>query len=259
MGIGKFVHTCRIALLAGVAVLASPASSPAFPWLAAPSVQQIELDEPFGRPASLLHDGGLPTKWRGVEREVAKERELLATCRADRVHCPSEAALQFLAIAERAHTRDGLARFGEINRAVNLAIRPVSDLENYGVIDYWSSPLATLAKGSGDCEDYAIAKLFLLREIGVAADDVRLVIVHDLKHDEDHAVVAARFEGRWRILDNRRLMMLPDTDIADYRAAFVIDDAGVRSYQDLAPAEAVMPAKVPPVDAIVSGVGLAAY
>jgi len=113
MGFAGFARACRVGLLAGVAVLASPAFSLAYPSLAAPSVRQVEQDEPFGRSASLLQDGGLRTKWRGVEREVVKEREMLATCRADRVHCPSEAALRFLAIAERAHSRDGLARFGQ--------------------------------------------------------------------------------------------------------------------------------------------------
>ena len=72
-------------------------------------------------------------------------------------HCASPAALQFLAIVDSAKARDGRARLGEINRAINLAIRPISDLAQYGA-RRWSSPLTTFATGAGDCEDYAIAK-----------------------------------------------------------------------------------------------------
>jgi len=259
MGIGCFSRVLRTVLFAAVAALASPAWSFPVSSPAGPTIQTVVQEEPFGRSASALEEGGLRDKWLGIARDTAKERDVLETCRADRAHCASEGALRFLSIAERARARDGLARFGEINRAINLAIRPVSDIENYGVADFWSAPLATLAKGSGDCEDYAIAKLYLLREVGVASADLRLVIVRDLKHDEDHAVVAVRFEGRWLILDNRRLVMLPDADVADYRATFVIDDTGVRAYQDRGPAKDVLPAVVPPNDAVVFGVGLAAY
>jgi len=43
----------------------------------------------------------------------------------------------------------------------------VSDLENYGVDDYWATPIELLVRNGGDCEDYAIAKYFTLIEIGV--------------------------------------------------------------------------------------------
>jgi len=92
----------------------------------------------------------------------------VALCRFDRARCPSAAALRFLSIIDSARGREGLARLGEINRSINLAIRPMSDLMQYHVEDLWSSPLATLAAGAGDCEDYAIAKFVALREAAVA-------------------------------------------------------------------------------------------
>jgi predicted transglutaminase-like cysteine proteinase len=68
-----------------------------------------------------------------------------------------------------------------INRAINLAIRPMSDLAQWGVEDRWTAPLATLASGLGDCEDYAIVKYVALSEAGIAAEDVKLVVVRDLQ------------------------------------------------------------------------------
>jgi len=121
-------------------------------------------------------------------------------------------------------------RIGIVNRAINLAIRPMSDLGQWGVIDRWSAPLDTLTTGFGDCEDYAIAKYVALTQAGVAAEDVRLVIVHDLAIGEDHAVVAARFDGDWIILDNRRLMLVKDSDMRRTVPLFVLDQTGVRQF-----------------------------
>jgi len=186
--------------------------------------------EPFGLSASRLSEGGLRDKWLGVERQLDDEMLLLALCQEDRRHCRSLPALQLLTIVDAATARDGRARLGEINRAINLAIRPVSDLAQYGDIDVWSSPLATLARGAGDCEDYAIAKFVALRLSGIAAEDLRLVILHDTLRQEDHAVVAARLDGRWLTLDNRRMAMVEDTQLRNHRPTFVIDRDGVRRY-----------------------------
>jgi predicted transglutaminase-like cysteine proteinase len=70
-------------------------------------------------------------------------------------------------IVELGRQRAGRAQLGEINRAVNLSIRPATDWTQYGVDDFWSPPLATLEKGAGDCEDYAILKYLALRETGI--------------------------------------------------------------------------------------------
>jgi predicted transglutaminase-like cysteine proteinase len=188
--------------------------------------------EPFGLFASALSVGALREKWRGVERKLDDERVQLALCDGDRERCVSPAALQFLAIVDHARNREGRARLGEINRAINLAIRPMSDLAQYGAIDVWSSPLATLGNGAGDCEDYAIAKYAALRHAGIAADDLRIVIMHDTIRDEDHAVAAARLEGHWLMLDNRRMAMVEDTHVRNYRPTFVIDRDGVKRYQE---------------------------
>ncbi|WP_249780901.1 transglutaminase-like cysteine peptidase [Bradyrhizobium sp. dw_78] len=186
--------------------------------------------EPFGRFAAILSDGGLREKWLGVARQLDDERVQLALCDGDRDGCVSPAALQLLAIVDTARTREGRARLGEINRAINLAIRPMSDLAQYGEIDVWTSPLVTFAHGAGDCEDYAIAKLVALRLAGVADDDLRIVVLHDTVSGEDHAIAAARLEGHWLMLDNRRMAMVEDADARNIQPLFVIDRHGVMQY-----------------------------
>jgi predicted transglutaminase-like cysteine proteinase len=168
----------------------------------------------------------------------------LALCDGDRERCVSPAALQFLAIVDTARAREGRARLGEINRAINLAIRPMSDLAQYGEIDVWSSPLVTFTHGAGDCEDYAIAKFVALRQAGIAPEDLRIVIMRDTIRGEDHAVAAARLDGHWLMLDNRRMAMVEDGDVRNYRPLFVIDQSGVMRYVDT-PLLAGMPGRDP--------------
>lgn len=175
---------------------------------------------PFGMAAA--HNGAMSAKWRGLQPAIEIEARILETCRADANLC-TPAATQFLAIVDSARSRTGRARIGEINRAVNLAIRPESDLVRFRVRDVWATPLTTFAMGSGDCEDYAIAKYVALREAGVAPEDLRIVIVNNRALGQDHAVTAARVEGQWLILDNRRMLMLTDNQITGLMPLVTLD------------------------------------
>lgn len=63
------------------------------------------------------------------------------------------------------------------NDYLNRAIRYAEDAAIWDSSDYWATPLESLGKGLGDCEDYAIAKYFTLRQIGVPEDKLRFVYV----------------------------------------------------------------------------------
>jgi predicted transglutaminase-like cysteine proteinase len=190
--------------------------------------------QPFGLFASVLTYGGLRDKWLDVQHRLDDELVQLALCDGDRDRCVSPAALRLLDIVDAGRAREGRARLGEINRAVNLAIRPMSDLAQYGQIDVWSSPLATFASGAGDCEDYAIAKFVALRLAGVSPEDLRIVVMRDTVAGEDHAVAAVRLDGHWLTLDNRRMAMVEDSYVRNYRPTFVIDQYGPMQYAPLA-------------------------
>ena len=125
---------------------------------------------------------------------------------------------------------DGPPPYWDHQPRINLAIRPTSDLAQWGVLDRWSAPLDTLATGRGDCEDYAIAKYVALIQAGVAAENVRLVIVHDLAVDENHAVVATRLNGDWIILDNRWLTLVKASEMPRMAPLFALDQTGVRLF-----------------------------
>ncbi len=224
----------RAILLAwGLSLIFSPTHLMAAPLNSPGSVDRADRsDEPFGLSTATVTKGAVLEKWLSVEREVDDERLVLRMCEENRASCQSPTALQFLAIVDSGRALAGRARLGEINRAINLKLKPVSDLALYGAEDVWSPPLATLAIGAGDCEDYAIAKFVALQEAGVSPDDLRIVILRDDRREEEHAVVAARLDGNWLTLDNRHMAMVEDHDVRRYRPVFLVDRDGVKAYSD---------------------------
>jgi len=246
MGIFSYSRALRAAVTACGMLSFGPAPELAAGTLLSPGPADLvrKSAEPFGVFAFRLSGGGLREKWLGIQPKLDEERVQLARCEGDREGCVSPAALRFLAIVDNAKAREGRARLGEINRAINLAIHPMSDLAQYGQIDVWSSPLVTFTSGAGDCEDYAIAKFVALRQAGISPEDLRIVIMRDTIRGEDHAIAAVRLDGHWLTLDNRRMAMVEDAYVRNYRPLFVIDQYGVMQYAD-APLLAVAPDREP--------------
>lgn len=64
-----------------------------------------------------------------------------------------------------------------VNKYWNRTVMGGEDIDVWRQKDYWATPLETLVKGAGDCEDYVIGKYFSLLKLGVAPDKLRLVYV----------------------------------------------------------------------------------
>jgi predicted transglutaminase-like cysteine proteinase len=186
-------------------------------------------DEPFGLFAFRAPEGALWRKWRGVEADLAREKVVLDGCRDHAEGCPSYAT-QFLRLVKAVKSKSGRAQLEEVNQGVNMAIRYVSDLQQFGELDRWSAPLASFATAKGDCEDYAIAKYVALREAGFPEGELRLLLVRDRTVRQDHAVLAARLESRWLILDNRWSELREDSAKLNFTPLFAIDRAGVHMF-----------------------------
>jgi predicted transglutaminase-like cysteine proteinase len=190
------------------------------------SIPQIG-EEPFGLFAFRAPEGILWRKWRGVASDIAGETVVIGRCRDNTEDC-TPAARRYLAILEAVKTREGRTRLEEVNRHINAAIRYVSDMAQHGEPDRWTAPLAALAAGKGDCEDYAIAKFVILRESGFPLADLRFLLVRDKLARDDHAVLAARLEGQWLILDNRFLRIPEDREMHNFTPLFALDHEGVK-------------------------------
>jgi predicted transglutaminase-like cysteine proteinase len=207
------------------------------------TIGPLRSDEPFGLFTFRAPDGLLWSKWRKVEADIQAEAPVLARCRAKLDRC-RPATARFVAIIKKAAALHGRAKFELVNERVNAVIRYTSDWEQWHEPDVWSAPLDRNNKGSfdtgmGDCEDYAIAKYVALREAGVAPADVRLLLVRDNSVHLDHAVLAARQDGHWLILDNRWSRLTEDTDLKQFEPLFSLNDAGVKLFA--APYTAIEP------------------
>jgi predicted transglutaminase-like cysteine proteinase len=198
---------------------------------APPSTKELPAlgKEPFGLFTFRAPDGMLWRKWRTIEADMVREQSVLERCRSDAADCPSHAA-QFLRLVGVVKSKTGRARLEEANRAVNMAIRYVSDAAQHGEADRWSAPLASFATAKGDCEDYAIAKYVALREAGVPQEQMRLVLVRDRAVRQDHAVLAARLDDRWLILDNRQAGLIEDQAAPHFTPLFAINHDGVHLF-----------------------------
>lgn len=69
-------------------------------------------------------------------------------------------------------------------------IRYYTDIKHWGVVDYWATPIESLASEGADCEDYAIAKYFSLKSLGVPTQNLRITYVRALRWNEAHMVLA---------------------------------------------------------------------
>ncbi len=119
---------------------------------------------------------------------------------------------------------DEMTRLARLNEAVNRR-NYVEDADNWRQLDYWATPLQFLTR-SGDCEDFAIAKYLALRALGTAADDMRIVIVHDRTRGTGHAVLAVDVGGRALILDSLRDEIVVAESIRGYEPVYSINERG---------------------------------
>lgn len=97
--------------------------------------------------------------------------------------------------------KDQMKLITKVNQTVNREVRKSSDLDLYGMPEFWTLPQVIDGKMYGDCEDYALEKRRRLIEAGVAADALTLAVVIT-RSGERHAVLVAAFDGGDVVLDN---------------------------------------------------------
>jgi predicted transglutaminase-like cysteine proteinase len=121
------------------------------------------------------------------------------------------------AFATALRGKGAVERLEAVNWYVNKRVRFVDDQVRWGRADVWSAANETLSAGKGDCEDFAIAKLAMLRRAGIADRDLYLVVLRDLVRRADHAVLVVRAGGHMYVLDNGTDELLDSESVHDYR------------------------------------------
>jgi len=111
-----------------------------------------------------------------------------------------------------------------VNDYINQ-VRYIEDKDNFGKSDYWATPMEFLARG-GDCEDFAIAKYALLKQLGVPEDRMRLAIVQDKVKNIPHAILIVYSNSGAKILDNQMKQAEPVTRVSRYKPIYSINADG---------------------------------
>lgn len=161
-------------------------------------------------------------RWRNALARIEDERSVYDACAADADACPSRAVMAWQALLRAQKGADAREQIRAVNRFVN-GWEYREDHANWGVRDYWASPLEFFAH-SGDCEDYAITKYVSLRQLGFPADRLRIVVLRDQLRDLAHAVLAVYIDDDVYILDNVTDAVLPHDRIAHYAPYYSVNE-----------------------------------
>jgi predicted transglutaminase-like cysteine proteinase len=121
------------------------------------------------------------------------------------------------------------SKIKRVNHFFNQAIAYQDDLRLWGKKDYWASPVETIGRGKGDCEDFAIAKYFTLTSLGVDPNKLRLMYVRQLTVNQPHMVLIY-FEDLKEapfVLDNFNPKVLPASKRRDLKPIYSFNAQGL--------------------------------
>jgi predicted transglutaminase-like cysteine proteinase len=85
-----------------------------------------------------------------------------------------------------------------INAAVNTSVKPMTDMDHWGVVERWNYP----DDGYGDCEDYALQKRKLLMAAGWPREALLMTVVRD-QNGNGHAILTVKTDRGEYVLDNQ--------------------------------------------------------
>jgi predicted transglutaminase-like cysteine proteinase len=160
-------------------------------------------------------------QWSGMlQRQRSHQSGWISSCPATAPNrCGSQAWEQLLGSLRSSAPRRQIELVnGYVNR-----YRYVADSINWNEPDHWATP-AEFFNNGGDCEDYAIAKYFLLRALGFAPRQLRVVVLRDRIRRAAHAVLAVTLEGQTLVLDNLKGGILPWSAVTHYRPIYALNE-----------------------------------
>jgi len=129
-----------------------------------------------------------------------------------------------------------------VNRFFNR-VPSFTDQQHWNAEDYWATPAETLASNGADCEDYAIAKYFALKELGVPVSQLRLVYVNTWNAGPHMVLAYYPAPGAEPlILDNLDGGIRPARDRPDLTPVYSFNDDDIELMQANGPALRINPA-----------------
>lgn len=126
---------------------------------------------------------------------------------------------------------DEREKLRRVNEHWNRAVRFGEDMEVWGQEDYWATPVETLGRGRGDCEDYVIGKYFSLRVMGVPEEKLRLTYVRARVGGATQAHMVLSYyatpEAMPLVLDSLVSSIMPASSRTDLTPVFSFNAEGI--------------------------------
>jgi predicted transglutaminase-like cysteine proteinase len=180
----------------------------------------FDRDGVFAQTGKQFSDFRPIPKWSNLlERFAIEERRDQDCRRRGASHCPYDRwkrAIDSLKFKSKAAQVRGVNEFAN-------QWRYVADTTNWDQEDYWAIPGEFFRK-AGDCEDFAFVKFMSLRALGFTNDELRLVVVEDLKLNTQHAVTLVELNGRVVQLDNQIDQVVPAKTIRHYKPIYAANE-----------------------------------
>ena len=153
-------------------------------------------------------------QWRRVLGTMRTDARQLQSCLGNAAACTSDSQRALADMIKGAKGKSRMEKLLAVNRFFNRWPYKL-DEEVYGLREYWANP-SEFMRRSGDCEDYAIAKFFALRQLGFDNDSMRVVILWDQIRNIGHAVLAVYDGPKILILDNINRMIVSHSSYRHY-------------------------------------------
>lgn len=116
-----------------------------------------------------------------------------------------------------------------VNHFFNSRINFVDDIKHWKKKDYWATPIEFIGTQGGDCEDFAIAKYFTLKALGIPSQKMRLMYVRALQINQAHMVLIYSETPTEipLVLDNINTKILPATKRPDLKPVYSFNGDGL--------------------------------
>lgn len=156
---------------------------------------------PLAKPATPLFWQPPIQQWPAL---LARHKTMMNTyslCQETGRQCVSAKVSHWQDFLGLLQTQKPLVQLIAVNDYINA--RPYKqDNWLYNVSDHWAD-VADFLENSGDCEDFAIAKYFSLRQLGFDTGMMQIMLVYDVYSGTDHAVLRVALNDQLYFLDNR--------------------------------------------------------
>ena len=126
-------------------------------------------------------------------------------------------------------SQSDLEKLEKVNHFFNSRIVFVNDIELWGAQDYWATPIEFLCRKAGDCEDFAIAKYFTLKAMGMPEEKLNISYVKAIQYGIAHMVLTyySAPGAEPLVLDNLVDAISPASKRTDLLPVFSFNGAGL--------------------------------